>query len=56
MRRFVKLALAGAVGAFVAESYILPALKIESAAGPGLDDLVVGVTVAATAVLVDRFF
>lgn len=56
MRRFIKIALAGAVGAFVAESYILPALNIDSQAGPGVDDLVVGLTVAATVGVVDRLF
>jgi hypothetical protein len=56
MRRFIKLALAGAVGAYVAEAYVLPALNIPSASGPGMDDVVVGVTVAATCVIVDRLF
>ncbi len=56
MKRLIKFALAGAVGAYVAEAYILPAMKIESGSGFGVDDVVVGATVAVTLIAVDRLF
>lgn len=56
MKRFLKLALAAGVGVWVAESYVLPALNIPSSPGIGVDDAVVGATVATTVVLVDRLF
>jgi hypothetical protein len=56
LKKLIKFTIAGVIGVYVSDAFVKPALKVSDSGGLGLDDLTDGVCVAATLVVVDRFF